>query len=204
MPGASNVIPTVPQFVTGDTSITKLQQLSYAVSFIIDCDIRPTWHMYKKSTQAIPGTTWTPIASGTIAYDCDGVGAGTPMIADIVTTGYYAVEMCTQIVCTSANWKFFTSFLLTAGTSNPHYTSGTTLIFGVRQQMTTDSASYDTANVSADITPWVCYPGDTIQPQVYVGTAMTMDYNQNETSGATGQQGRFSCNFTGYLVRTGT
>jgi hypothetical protein len=199
MSGAGNVIPTVPTFVTGDTSLLKLQQLSYAVSFLTDQDVRPTWHFYKTTTQSIPASTWTAVTSGTVAYDNDGVYSN--FSAQIVTTGYYVVEACLQIIDTATIFDFYTAFQIVAGANNPHHTSGTNSgFFGQRMSATSANTVTDNANCISDTCPWVLYPGDVVSPMIWVSAAATADHNTNNSY----MQGRFATTFSGYLSRTGT
>lgn len=193
-------LPIVPAFVAGDTSITKLQQLSQAVSFLVDCDVRPTWHMYQTTTTAITGSTWTTPGTKTIAYDDDGVAISTAMIATIVTQGYYAVEACLPIRTLAGAQSTDCAFLVTAGPNNPHHVNGTTTFFGQRGNNSFAGTGGDATGSISDICPWVLFPGDTVQPQAWISAAATMDFNTNTTY----LNGRFVTNFTGYWLRTGS
>jgi hypothetical protein len=205
--GANDVLPTVPTFVLGESSITHLQQLAYCASFLIDCDVRPEWHGYSAAETSISATTWTDIGSGTaapaIAYDSDGVlqGIATPSLAaTIVTQGIYCVEMSAGVPTPSATDMVYIGFLWTAGTHNAEYTNGTNAIFGVRATETLSTTGGDTILCTSDVCPVVCYPGDVITPRIYTSAATTMQANVNSGTFS----GRFNTNFTGYLVSMGT
>lgn len=192
-------LPSIPTFLD-DTAPTMadLQALSYAVKFTSDMTVRPAWHFYKTSTFALTASTWNSPQYSTVAYDNDGVQSSG--VAKIVTQGYYAVEACFDIGPTSSEITFLGTFLWTAGPSNPHFTSGTTLQFGPRGGGVNSENIADSALCITDICPNVCYPGDTIQPQVYVSAAATLQVNSNGSY----HNGRFVANFTGCYVAMGS
>lgn len=204
--GASNNLPVVPSFTAGAPSINQLNALSYAVSFLVDNDVRPAWSLFMyNGTQAISASTWTTVAYDHIAYDSDGVasGSGTPSLPVIVTQGYYAVTACVQVEATSgANDEYTAAFLFTAGGNNPHFTSGTTQYFGYKggKMSSTAQAAADNATCLSDNVPMVLYPGDKLAVQVYPTAAKTIDYNENTSF----IQGRFATKFTGHWVRAGS
>jgi hypothetical protein len=190
-------LPTVPSFGANDTSLTNLQNLSYSVSFLINCGVRPLWHFIRTATFSMSAGFNNP-GYATVIYDSDGVQ--TSGLAQIVTQGYYAVEGCSDLSTGSSGIAFDTRFLLTAGANNPHLTLGSTRVFGQRGGNSVATASTDTAVTLTDICPIVCYPGDTLQYDTYVNSATSLNFNQNTSYIA----GRFVANFTGYFVRTGT
>lgn len=98
-----STIPTIPTFTAGAPTLTQLNQLSYATSFICDADIRPTWHYIMFSgTQSLTANTWTPVAFDHAIYDNDGVlNAGVTHGAAIKTQGYYRVEACIDVQLTT-------------------------------------------------------------------------------------------------------
>lgn len=195
-------LPTLPTFVAGDTSITKLQQLAYFAQFLSVCDVRPTYHAYKTATQAIPGNTFTVLSGGTVAYDND--GQSTPsgsMVSTIQTQGYYACEMTAGFKQTGTSIDCYVAFLWTAGSSNPNFTAGATQRFGIRSNKSGTATAADNVLCSSDITPNVCYPGDTISPEVFCLTGLTINVNN---SSQTTFQGRFNVSFTNYWLRFGT
>jgi hypothetical protein len=191
-------LPTVPSFDDGDTSILKLQQLSQAVSFLVDCDTHPLWHLYNSATHSgVTTSTWVELGTATnIAWDNDGVSDSG--VAEIVTQGYYAVEACVPFESISASNDLYVRFLYTAG-SNGTLDSGTTITFGRAGGSAVQSASQDTDICISDIVPACCYPGDTIEVEMYYTSDVTVNYNQNTSY----ISGRFPFNFTGYLIRTG-
>lgn len=199
-------LPTLPGPFTDNTAPTlgQLQQLSYAVSFIADATLRPTWHLFKTTTTALTASTWNTLSGGTVnaAYDNDGVfTSSTAFKATIVTQGYYAVEANLDLAATSTAMAFIPAFLFTAGPSNAHFTSGTTIYFGARGGDNVNDNTSDSATCIADLVPAVCYPGDTIQPVVYVtSAAAAIQFNTNGSF----CKGRFVCNFTGYWAGQGT
>jgi len=192
-------LPTVPSFVAGDTSITKLQQLSAAVGFLCDDDIRPTWHIYATSTQAISATTFTTRTFDSVIYDNDGVYVS-PGVT-IVTQGYYMMETCIPISHTAASSRHAqVYFLFTAGANNPHFTAGTTLKFGASGFPTSSVANEDFDIVARDICPNVLFPGDKIAVQAWTDAAATFLTNSN----ASYISGRFVPNFTGQWLANGS
>jgi hypothetical protein len=202
--GANNVIPAVPTFTQGDApSITSLNNLSYAVNFLATCNVRPTWHYYKAANQTIEGTGWQYIGGGSVTavYDNDGTCQEADFVAYIVTTGYYRVEACIAIEGSTSPLIFRTAFIWIAGNNNPHYAVNTSKLFGMRATRNSGSAGRDAVLTPSEACPVVCYPGDIIAPQVWPSATEILDYN---ASGGSGYESRFSCNFTGYLIRTGT
>lgn len=191
-------LPTVPNFATNDSSLTNLQNLSAAVNFLVNCGVRPLWHFIRTATFSLAANTWNAPGYSTVIYDSDGVQSSG--LAKIVTQGYYAVEGCADLQTGASGILFDTRFLLTAGPNNPHLTNGSTRIFGQRGGNSVATASQDTAVTLTDVCPIVCYPQDTLQFQVWVNSATTLNFNQNTSY----IQGRFVAQFTGYFVRTGT
>ena len=189
-------LPTVPTFVANDTSVTKLAQLSQAVSFLIDCDTRPAWHFYRTTTFSL-ANGWNIPGYTVVAYDSDGVQSSGSAV--IVTQGYYACEGCSDI-SNPSGIVMDLSFQVTFGANNPHHTNGTTLVFGQRGgSWLTPSA--DPAFTIGDICPAVLYPGDKVDFRTYVNaTGQTLNKNVN----AAFNEGRFVANFTGYFLRTGS
>lgn len=194
------LIPTVPTFVTGDTSVTKLRQLSQCVSFVTCAQNYPVWHLYRLSTFTLTtANTWYSIPWTATAFDSDRVGSTTGVT--IVTQGYYTCEGCVPFVTQSSANNAWVAFLFTAGPSNPHYSSGSTIQFGLKSQRVIGATGADEVLSPSDMCPAVCYPGDTIVLQANGGLSNTViDYN-NPTSYTAG---RFNCNFTGRWVRIGS
>lgn len=191
-------LPTVPSFTTGDTSITKLQQLSDAVAFLSDADIRPMFHITKNSTFTPSLTTWQTLSGGTLIYDNDGfLSGGVSFAPTIRTQGYYAFEGCVPFT-TSALMHVKVSMLFTAGASNPGFVAGTTIRFGMRDSNTNATAGNDTAFCVADDCPAALYPGDTVALQVWTDTAVSTGFNNNISY----ISGRLVPSFTGYWIRT--
>jgi hypothetical protein len=195
-------LPTVPTFVALDSSLTKLQQLSACVEWIIDCSTgsRPIWHLYRSTTLSLSANTWTNYGGAGQAIDTDGVNVLGTGVVEIQTQGYYVVEGCGQLVNNANDVQFLTSFLWTAGANNPHFSSGATQRFGTRGGATCSEATTDAAQTPQCICPNVCYPLDTIQFQVWTSTAFNLDRNSNNAY----QQGRFVTQFTGMWLREGT
>lgn len=194
-------LPTVPGPFTDGTAptMTQLQQLAYAVSFLSDRDVSPIWHFYQDSSESLTANSWNSITYNHNVIDSDGVHASGG-VAQIVTQGYYAVEACIGLSVTSTGFSFIGAFLWTAGANNPHFTSGTTLRFGPRGCNGVNNNSSNTGCTPIDICPNVCYPGDTIQPQVYVTAALSLKANTNDSW----NEGRFSANFTGAWIAEGS
>lgn len=208
--GANNVIPTVP-FFSGNTaaSITQLNQLSYATSFIIDCDIRPVWMFFMYSgQQSITAATWTSIAYDHVAVDSDGVaGSGHANLpnAKIVTQGYYALSACTAITTNTDNADMYTTaFLITGGGNNPNLTTGTAYYMGYKgnRSSNTTEAPSDNAVCISDMTPFPLYPLDTVTVQVYLSAAHSINVNTTATQTAY-NIGRIATKFSGQWLREG-
>lgn len=197
-------VPTIPSHMSDNTSpsISTLNQLSSAVNFLCNDDVRPTWHTYKVATQSIPVTTWTTVSYGTIAYDSDSMTAPSGGVITINTQGYYKCEATADFLTGTTVMNLLGSFLITAGSSNPNHSVGTSQRFHQRggESVGAASGAADTAICCTGICPWVCYPGDTIVFQVYTTVAVTLNNNVNTTY----QSGRFVSNFTGQWLRSGT
>lgn len=195
-------IPTVPSFADGDTSLTNLEALANAVSFFSSCDVRPMWHFYKTATEALSATTWTTVSYNFVAADSDGVYvAGSPLgAAQIVTQGYYVTEACAGILAGGGSVGFGTRFLATAGSSNPNHTAGSNIVYGQTAGLAPNTSNQDAQLCFGSLCPWVLYPGDTIQAQVFCTGAISTSWASNSSY----IKGRFAANFTGYWQRYGT
>jgi hypothetical protein len=200
--GANNVLPAVPTFVAGSPLIADLNSLSYAASFIIDHGVRPTWKFFRgTSTQALTANTWTAVQYNKVAYDCDNTYLGSNFGANIATQGYYEVEASVQLAAGTTPDIFDVSFKLSMTSSNPNFAAGPQQ-FGYKGSglPQTGSAVADACFSTSAITTFPCYPGDLIAVLVYSSVAHTIDYNQNTSF----DQGRFSTQFTGRWVRSGS
>src|SRR5262249_55602264 len=91
-------------------------------------------------------------------------------------------------------------FLFTAGASNPHYSAGTNIQYGVRGCRSVAATSVNETVCPSDMCPVVCYPGDTLAWQVWVSSTATLDKDSNTSA----VQSRFVPNYTGRWLRTGT
>jgi hypothetical protein len=193
-------IPTVPAFVTGDTSIAKLRQLSQCVSFVSSAQSYPVWHLYRTATFSLAtANTWFTVPMTATAFDSDRIGTGGGVT--IATQGYYACEACVPFQTQSSVNNAWAAFLFTAGTANPHYSSGTTIQFGLKSGRAIGSINMNETLSPSDFCPVVCFPGDTIVVQANGGLSPTViDNNTNATAVA----GRFVCQFTGRWVRIGS
>jgi hypothetical protein len=195
--GAGNILPTIPIFSTSAPSLDDLNNLSYAVSFVSDCDTRPTFKLYTKAQQSITSGSWNTVTLASVAKDSDGVSDGTG--ATIVTQGYYNLRGMVQIVDTTTDIQLACAFKLTAGPNNPNLTG--TKRFGQRADGTQSVVSTAGTAICAEATtPIPCYPGDQIVLQISVSAAATLDYNKNTNY----QEGRFVPNLSGTWVRTGS
>lgn len=204
--GAGNVLPVIPSFVAGAPSTTDLNNLSYAVSFLIDHSVRPAWKFVNHAAPtAMAAATWTAMTFDTNIYDSDGVGltSGTWSNATIVTQGYYHVESCIQPQNLASRQNFATAFKWTAGASSP-YSGQSPAWFGFRASTmgVTGSAAATQAGVNSALTPVPMYPADTIQVFAFVSgaSAPTLEVNDNSAY----MSGRFSMQFTGRWARMGT
>lgn len=192
------VLPTVPSFSAGDTSVTKLQQLSDAIGFLSDVDTRPLFHVEKNSSMALVANTWTTLSGGTLVYDNDGFfSTGTSFAPTIRTQGYYTFEGSIPFL-TGAGMHIRVAMLFTAGASNPNFTAGATVRFGLRDGNTNAQASQDTAICCSDQAPMGLYPSDTVALQCWSDTAVSTGFNTNTSY----ISGRLVPNFTGYWLRT--
>lgn len=193
-------IPAVPAFVTGDTSVAKLRQLSQCVSFVTSAQSYPVWHFYRDATFTLTtaNTTYT-VPMNIAAFDSDRVGAAGGVT--IGTQGYYVCEACVPFQTLAAANTVYAAFLWTAGTANPHYSSGTTIPFGLRSGRAFAGTGTNEVVCPSDICPVVCFPGDTIVVQATGGTNSTV---VDMDTGNAATNGRFVCNFTGRWVRIGS
>jgi hypothetical protein len=192
------VIPTVPSFVTGDTSVTKLQQLSDAVAFLVDIDIRPIFRVYKTASSALTVGAWTKLPGGTLDIDNDNFfSAGIGFNPTIQTAGHYAFEACVPLLTGTTAIGQRISFLLTAGANNPNLGTGLTRRFGMRGGNSVSTTGNDTSTCTADHSPFALYPGDVVELQTYVDTAVSSSFNNNVSY----ISGRFVPSFTGYWIR---
>jgi hypothetical protein len=188
-------LPSVPSFASNDNSLTSLQNLSYAVSFLVDLDVRPVWHLYTGSTHAVAANTVITESFPLVAYDNDLVSDGTGVT--IKTSGYYTVETCLDFAGNAASEHIMAWFQLTAGANNPNLTNGTTKIFGANGLLSASSAGDDIAMCAADVCPYALYQGDQIKVQYNSDTATTRYTNTN----ASYISQRFVPNFTGMMIR---
>jgi hypothetical protein len=194
------ILPTIPAFVTGETSLLHLQQLSSAIQFGTVASYYPVWRFYKNATQAVAAGTLTTMAFGSIAVDTDTVwNANTAMI---VTQGYYECEACVPFQANSSGVNDLQlSLQFTAGPNNPHLSAGTTQRFGGAAGGSPSTTSgVDMVLCCADICPVVCYPGDVISVVVYTYYASTTSQMTNLSPTA----GWFPPQFSGRWIRTGT
>ena len=205
--GANNVLPSVPTFTAGSPTMAQLNALSYAVNFLVNGDVRPTFTAFMSSaTMGTTANNWKTIAFDHVAFDSDGVfgasGAGLPT-ATIVTQGFYSFEACVPIQANTNQDQTTCRFQFTAGANNPHFATNATAAFGHRGSRLSTSASAAADN-SICLSAWfyTClYPGDQIICQVYtVANAHTVDTNSNTSY----IQGRFPPRFSGQLRATGT
>lgn len=192
-------LPTVPTFVDGDTSITKLQQISDAVSFLSDITTRPYFKVYKTASVSLTINTWTTISFGTVDYDNDGFNSGSGPFAPVINTqGYYRFEGCVPLLTGATAISQRIAFLLTAGSNNPNLTVGSTLRFGLRGGNSVSTASNDTTQCSSEISPIGLYNGDSVALQVYVDTTVSTGFNANNSY----ISGRSILYFSGYWMRS--
>lgn len=180
--------------------MAKLRQLSEAVSFVSNAQRFPMWHFYSTSTFSMASAnTWYTIPMDDIAFDSDRVNVGGT--ATIVTPGYYACEACLPFQTNTTSNNMIGAFLFTAGVANPHYSSGTQIIFGLQFGRSIAATGMDEALNLSDLCPVVCFPGDTIVVRAQSAIANTV-IDVNSPAGAT--EGRFVPNFTGRWVRVGS
>lgn len=197
-------IPTPPVFASNDHSLANLQALAACAEFlgVVDdssnANTLPVWHFYRGSgsSQSITASTLTGVQCGTIAIDTDGVFSSSGMSALLVTQGYYVVEATHPFVAPATACAIRSYFELYTGSSSPRG-AGITTKFGL-SAMGTGTADNLALNIS-DMTPYCCYPGDTITHYVYSTGAITV-----RTGGTpTGATGRSYCTFSGRWARTG-
>lgn len=191
-------LPTVPSFATNDSSLSNLQALAYAVSFLSDMTYSPSWHLYTGSTHTVAANTIITESFPLVAYDNDGLNDGTGVV--IQTQGYYAVEFALDFTVGANTQRTMGWFQHTAGANNPNFTNGTTRIFGGSGLTSANVfTNEDLAICGSDVCPYVLYPGDMIRVQYNSDTACTRQTNLN-----TGYMGaRWVPNFTGTFLRPG-
>jgi len=192
-------IPTVPSFTSNDSSLTNLQNLSAAVAFLARADIRPCWHYYIAGGQGTSAGVWAVMKAANVAFDSDNLWTSTGY-ATIATQGYYQVDACVDVAMGGDTTQCYSSFLITGGGSNPHLGTGATIQFGMRGGSCVQTAAQDTSICTSSPVPVCCYPGDEVQVYVMTVTGSTINSNVNTNY----MSGRFTANFTGYFVRTGT
>jgi hypothetical protein len=193
------VLPTIPSFTVGDTSVTKLQQLSDAIGFLSDIDFRPMFKVYKTATASITLNTWTTLPGGTQDYDNDGFfSSGVSFAPTIQTQGYYAFEACVPLLTGTSTIGERIAFLMTAGANNPNLAPGGTFRFGLRGGNSVSTTANDTAQCTSDLSPMGLYPGDTVALQVFVDATTSTNFNAN----ASYISGRVVPMFMGYWTRT--
>jgi hypothetical protein len=192
-------LPTVPSFVANDSSLTKLQQLSGAVDFLVNTGTRPILHIYKVSASSITASTWTTVPGGTIAYDSDNMTGGSATFAPTIKTqGYYSFEGCAQWATGTTGIFQRVSFLFTAGSGNPNFTLGTTVRFGLRGGNSTTTAANDTVQCTTAVSPMGLYVNDTVAMQVWTDVTTNILNNSNVSY----ISGRFVLNLTAFWLRT--
>lgn len=194
-------IPTVPTFTPNTApSIATLNQLSYAVSFLVDNGVRPGWSIFMNSTQSPAATTWTNIAYDHTAYATDATRSGGTITLN--TQGYYEVAACLSFETNANDTDVYTAaFVATGGGNNPNLVLNATQYFGygAGRFSSTAEAPADNALCITDIAPLCLYPGDTLNVAVYLSAAHVVDINQNSAYNI----GRFAAKFSGHLIRTG-
>jgi hypothetical protein len=194
-------LPTIPTFVTGDTSLQKLQQLSQAVSMCSVASNYPLWRFYKNITQVLTANAWNPVHCTVIAIDTDGVFTTADGSATIVTQGYYECEGCVPFAGQASSFLTQANFMFTAGPNNPHYTSGSQVFFGgVASWAGYTASGVDAVVGTAGKCPYVCYPGDNLALRTYALGAMTINSGQNGSATA----GWFTPQFSGRWIRSGS
>jgi len=206
--GAGNVLPTLPTVGPGAPSITDLNNLSYAASFLIDHSVRPTWKFVNRgSNLSVSANTWTAVTWETNIFDSDGVA---PVginwnNATIVTQGYYHVEAAVQPENLGSRQNFVMAFKWTAGSSSP-YTGQSPAWFGFRGTTmgVTGSGSACQTGVIAATTPVPMYPGDQIQVMTFITAAAILEDNDNAGQPTIYMNGRVSMQFTGRWLRVGS
>ena len=193
-------LPTVPTFSNGDHSLTNLENLAQAVSFLSSCDVRPQWEYYMTGTQSITANTWTTAALTTVAADSDGTFTSATHLATIVTQGYYYTTLCLGVQAGGAVDSTAARFAVTAGTHNPNHASSAQVFYNDTASLAPDTASVDATWAFSGQCPWVLYPGDTIAAQIWSDTTISIQV-PNATNF---MKGRFAPTFSGYWVRPGT
>jgi len=207
--GAGNIVPTLPLGLSqGAPAITDLNELSYAASFLINHNTRPTWKFIAHTVSgSITANTWTPVTYDTNIFDSDSVQtAGTTWpSATIVTQGTYHVEACTQVQNTAARLGYSTAFKWIAGSASP-YSAQSPGWFGFRGTTTgvTGSGSACQVGVMSAITPVPMYPGDTLQVMVFMTATGIWEPNDNSGQPSVYTNGRMSMQFTGRWLRIGS
>lgn len=199
--GANDVLPALPTFAAGAPAIADLNALSYAASFLIDHDVRPTWKFFTTTTQAVVANVVNVVQFNKVAYDCDGTYNATNNGANIVTQGYYEVEASVQLEAGANKDNFVLAFQMSMTSTNPHFSAGVQS-FGFKgcDLPQTSSAVADACMSISAVTPFPCYPEDLIQVSIFSSAAHTIDFNQNTSF----DQGRFSTQFTGRWAHSGS
>jgi hypothetical protein len=206
MSGTSNALPVVPTFSAGAPTLYELNQLSYCVNFLVNQNVRPAFHAFKKLYGDVsPASVWQTPNYGYVSFDCDGMWNDLPTLtsATVQTQGYYVVESAVQFTLISTIELVAGAFLITGGGNNPHLGSGDLAYFGFRANVmgTTGAGAADYAMSYSDITPFCLYPADTISPIIASGNATVSTHSNLNTAF---NIGRFVYSFSGKFLNIGT
>lgn len=197
-------LPNPPSSYSLSPTAAQLNSLSYAVSFLSNQSVRPTWKVYKSSGISLVANSWNQPSYLTIVYESDNsfVNAG---IATIQTQGFYATECSFQVQDLTSNIaQLAIAFLITIGQNNALLDPGQQVWYGYRANGTGETTGgavpQDDALTASDITPVCLFPGDTIQPVIISDHGLSVDPLANTNF----INARFVFGFTGYWVGVGS
>ena len=188
-------IPSPPTFAGNDSSLANLQALAACSRFLVETG--PAWHFCNDVATSIPAGTPTMMPMRAIT-DNDGLYTS-PGFATIQTRGYYKCDLSLPV---GASYTVRAYLLLTtAPTGNPRG-AGVTTPFAMQASYASSVAL--TLNGS-DMTPYCCYPGDTIKLYCWSAGANAQVVNSAGYGTATrAASGTLYASFTGRYLSYGT
>lgn len=196
-------LPTVPSFTQGESGATNalhMQQLGQCVNYLVNMGASPIARYYKSAAESLGSGSWTAIVMGTVILDTDGDGLNGGIV--INTQGYYRFEANMAIVGQTAGAADFQAcFASTIGGSNPHYSQGTNIYFGGSGTAQLSGSGISVSTTMADICPFVCFPGDFIQPTIYMNQAGS---NTDTLTNSSATAGWFTCQISAKWIREGS
>jgi hypothetical protein len=195
-------LPVFPTFAIQETpTLTKLQQLAGAVSFVSEVPIVVS--LKRSSTQSITAATATAVQWNVSEVDSDGMHSNVtnPSRLTAQTQGFYRMHATLALSIPSAQ-EYKAYFQQTTSTNNP-LGSGVTQIFAGSASLSVTTTS-DIASLSIrSLTPCL-YVGDYVEVFVFAGASCNLQsgFDNTGTLDFAGFGDGASC-LTGYYVCEG-